>query len=247
LKALILASGIAKRLQPLSNNIPKCLIKINGLTILDLQLTMLKQAGVDQVVITTGPHEEILEAFLTPYRKDLSITTVKNEIYDKTNYIYSIYRAKDHLREDIVLLHGDLIFGQPVMEKLIRGTGKNCAVVRLNDRPEKDFKARIEEDQILEISTTLQGENCHFLAPMYRFSKKSFKRWLDRIVQYVKKGEVHCYAENALNELLGDSINLTPITIGQDELCMEIDDLEDLEQARTLYQKYHATSATTGS
>ena len=235
MKALILASGIAKRLQPLTNNIPKCLVKINGITILDLQLTMLKQAGIDQIIITSGPYEEILDAFLNPYRKELLITTVKNELYDKTNYIYSIYRAKDELQDDIVLLHGDLIFGQQVLDRLIQSPEQNCAMVRKNDRPEKDFKARIEQEKILEIGTTLKGDECHFLAPMYHFSRHSFALWLKRIIQYVEQDKVHCYAENALNELLNDSINLTPVYIGQDELCMEIDDLEDLESARELY------------
>jgi phosphoenolpyruvate phosphomutase len=151
------------------------------------------------------------------------------------------------LEDDIVLLHGDLIFGQPVMDRLIHGAEQNCAIVRLNDRPEKDFKARIQEDQILEIGVPLQGPECHFLAPMYRFARDSFNLWLERIIQYVENEDVHCYAENALNELLGNSITLTPITIDQDELCMEIDDLEDLEQAKLLYEKYNATSSTAGS
>ncbi len=247
MKAIILASGIAKRLQPLTDNIPKCLVKINGITILDLQLSMLKQAGIDRIVITSGPFENALDAFLNPYRKELSITTIKNELYDKTNYIYSIYRAKDELQDDIILLHGDLIFAQQVLDKLIHNEEQSCAIVRQHDRPEKDFKARIQQQRILEIGTTLKGEECHFLAPMYRFSQSSFALWLDRIIEYVEQNKVHCYAENALNELLNDSIHLVPIYIGQDELCMEIDDIEDLETARELYEKYNATSVSTGS
>lgn len=238
MKALILASGIAKRLKPLTNNIPKCLVKVKNRPLLDIHLTELAAAGIQEIIITTGPHEKILQDFLEPYRRNLSIQTIKNEVYDKTNYIFSIYRAKKVLSDDILLLHGDLIFSQEVLQKLLASKNENRVIVRKADHPEKDFKARINHNRIYEISTKLRGLDSHFLAPLYLFSHKSFQHWLQQIDTFVKADKVHCYAEDALNQLLEKEIELNPVYIDNEDLCMEIDDPEDLQEAGEKYSQY---------
>lgn len=234
MKALILASGTGSRLKPLTDDIPKCLVKVNEKTILERQLDRFLEAGIKDVIITTGPFEEKISEAIRPYKKSLNIKLVKNEVYDKTNYIFSIYRAKEELNDDILLAHGDLVFDKEVVDKLIKSDHKNTAIVKKDFRPPKDFKAQIKNGRILNISVNLEGEDTHFLAPLYKFSKNDFQQWLNKIEEYVAKEQVHCYAENALNELLPKQLELNPFYL-TGETCMEIDELEDLKLAQSLF------------
>ncbi|MCK5057871.1 MAG: phosphocholine cytidylyltransferase family protein [Candidatus Aminicenantes bacterium] len=233
MKALILASGTAQRLKPLTERIPKCLVKVNGDSILDRLLNQFSQAGIDDVVITTGPFEDKIKAAVKSYSEKLNITLVKNEIYDQTNYIYSIFRAKAELNDDILLAHGDLVFEDHVLTRLLSAKQRNVVVVRKNYRPPKDFKAQIKDNRVLKISTKIDGPDTHFLAPLYRFYKEDFQLWLDKIIEFVNKKNVHCYAEDALNELLPCHIELNPLYI-TGEICLEIDDFDDLKEGKKL-------------
>lgn len=233
MKALILASGTAERLKPLTCTTPKCLVKVNGESILDRLLRQFSQAGIKEVVVTTGPFAEKISEAVAPFSDRLKIVLVQNERYDRTNYIYSIYRAKAELTDDILLAHGDLVFEDKVLASLLAAAHKNGAIVRKDFRPEKDFKAQIKDNRIIRISTKLEGRDTHFLAPLYRFCREDFQSWLAKITEYVNREDVNCYAENALNELLPVQIALHPVYI-KDEICLEIDDFADLEEGKRL-------------
>ena len=95
----------------LSAKCPKCMTKISVReTILSCQLQMLSEVGITQVVITTGPFEEILIDYCRSLGLPIEMTFVHNPDFQKTNYIYSIYLAREYLDDDILLIHGDLVF-----------------------------------------------------------------------------------------------------------------------------------------
>jgi choline kinase len=107
MKALILASGTGKRLRPLTNTLPKPLLKVGDKTILDYQLESLIKHGITRLIITTGPFREKLEEHvLSGYH--LEVQFVNNPRYDSTNYIYSLWLTRDLIDSDVLLLHGDL-------------------------------------------------------------------------------------------------------------------------------------------
>ena len=236
MKALILASGMGMRLNSLTDVTPKCLIKVTNKTILDFQLEALYEQGITDVVITTGHLEYKISDFIKKYEPKLSITLIHNEIYDKTNYIYSIFKAKEELDDDIILIHGDLVFEKNVLKTLLMSQHKNSVIIEKGNQPKDDFKGAIEIDKIKEISIHLFEENCHFLAPLYKFSQQDFAKWLNKIDEYVTKNQVTCYAENALNELLGSEVELHAVYL-KNSLCMEVDDSKDLETVRNLLAK----------
>jgi len=231
LKALILASGLGVRLNPLTEVIPKCLVKVTDKTILDYQLGALYENGVKDVVITTGHLDHKIKNFIKKYEKKFNFTLVHNEVYDKTNYIYSIYKAKEELDDEIILIHGDLVFDQQVLQLLLDSPYKNSVIIEKDNQPQSDFKGKTETDKIKKISVHLFENDCHFLAPLYKFSKEDFLKWLNKIEKYVIKNQVTCYAEDALNELLGEEIDLHAVYLN-DLLCMEVDDVKDLEAVR---------------
>ena len=110
MRALILNSGLGTRMGDLTTNHPKCMTEITEKeTILSRQLRQLAEANISEVIITTGPFDNILVNYCQSLDLPLSITFVKNPKYQNTNYIYSIYCAREYLHDDIILLHGDLV------------------------------------------------------------------------------------------------------------------------------------------
>lgn len=228
MKAIILASGTGTRLQPETNDIPKALVDVGGATILAHELTALLKHGIDEVIITTGPFREKLEAHARQHH-GASVEFVHNPKYDSTNNIYSLWLARDLIDDDTLLLHGDLLFDETLVGKMVALNGDGVLVNRTVPPPAKDFKALVQNDRVVEIGVDVQGPEAYFCAPMYRFSRESMRLWLAEIDAFVRRGETGCYAETALNEILGQ-LNFRPLYF--DEFCMEIDTLEDLKQAR---------------
>ncbi len=228
MKALILASGAGKRLRPLTDRVPKPLIKIGDKTLLDYQVESLIKHGIEGVIITTGPFKEKLEEHVrSNYR--IKVWFVNNPRYETTNYIYSLWLTKNLIDSDVLLLHGDLVFDDVLIWKLIRAKDNRVLVNRKIKPPEKDFKTLIENNRIIKIGVELSGPNAYFCAPMYKFSKADFLRWLAEIDDFIMQGKINCYAEDAFNKI-SNEIVLRPLYF--EEFCMEIDTMDDLEKAR---------------
>ena len=150
MKALILNSGLGKRMGVLSSEHPKCMTEITHRnTILSRQLRQIADYGIKEVVMTTGYFDQVLIDYCNFLQLPLKISFVNNPVYDKTNYIYSIYCARDFLKDDdIVLMHGDLVFENLVFEKVLESPDSCMAVSSTLPLPEKDFKAVIKEGKI---------------------------------------------------------------------------------------------------
>lgn len=234
MKALILNSGRGERLRPLTENKPKPLIKIGNKTLLDNQLDNLIECAIMDVIITTGPFDSKIRKHVKNEHPYLSVSYVKNPKYRTTNYIYSMWLTKELINDDVILLHGDLLFERKLLEKLINEKHANCVLVNREVKPpEKDFKAVIENDRVTKIGVEFSGKNAFFSAPLYKFSKSDFLYWLDEIEKFVKKGDLKIYAESVFNKN-SDKIILRPSYFTK-EFCMEIDTKEDLETARSLF------------
>ena len=96
MKALILNSGMGRRMGALTSEQPKCMTEISAReTILSRQLRLLEEAGVEEAVITTGYFDRELMDYCRSLRTELSISFVRNPRFAETNYIYSIYLARD--------------------------------------------------------------------------------------------------------------------------------------------------------
>ena len=111
MKAIILNSGLGSRMGVLTSEHPKCMTEISFKeTILSRQLHQLADIGVTEVVMTTGLFDSVLVNYCNSLELPLHITFVNNPRYRETNYIYSIYCARDAVSadEDIILMHGDL-------------------------------------------------------------------------------------------------------------------------------------------
>ena len=157
MKLLLLNSGVGSRLGILTQNNPKCLIKINEKeTILDYQLNKIIESNLKDIIITTGPFEDKLKKYIKLNYPKLKVQYVHNPIYYKTNYIYTIYLTKEIIDDDIILLHGDLIFSNNLLKEIIDSEYHDCVLINKEIAPpEKDFKALIIDEKINQISVDI--------------------------------------------------------------------------------------------
>jgi len=146
-----------------------------------------------------------------------------------------MWLAKSLVDDDVILLHGDLLFERKLLERIIDEKFANCVLVNRKIKPpEKDFKAVIENNRVIKIGVEFLGRNAFFSAPLYKFSKLDFLYWLDEIEKVVKKGYLKVYAETVFNEI-SDRVILHPLYFDE-EICLEIDTKEDLEVASSLFR-----------
>lgn len=203
MKALIFNSGLGSRLGKLTAKNPKAMVRLgDGETIFGRQLRVLSSCGITEFVITTGPHPEQLMAAAAPYVKEgCNFSFVPNEVYSQTNYIYSMYRARDLLRgDDFLMLHGDLVFDAAYAQMVIDSPLESLGSVNASlPQPEKDFKARVIDDQVREVSVKIFDDDCVAFQPFYKLSRVAMGTWLDAVEEFVESGDVKVYAENAAN------------------------------------------------
>lgn len=210
----------------LTTNQPKCMTEISSTeTIISRQLRQLAASNISEVVITTGYFDDVLVNYCTELDLPLKLTFVKNPEFRNTNYIYSIYCAREYLHDDIILMHGDLVFENAVLYELLSAERSSMAVSSTVPIPQKDFKAVVRQNRIQKVGVEFFSEVVT-AQPLYKILKSDWDVWLNAIIDFCENGNVKCYAENAFNEV-SDRCKIYPVDIG-DKLCNEIDNPQDL-------------------
>ena len=227
MKAVIFNSGLGKRMGELTENNHKSMVKLsNGETIFERQIRILSECGITEFLITTGPFEEQLKEVASHF-PNLSFTFVRNPIYDQTNYIYSMYLAKEHFDDDVLMLHGDLVFNKKLIIDILSDSRSNLATVNHSKKlPEKDFKARVVDGKIVEVGINIFDINCFAFQPCYKLSKDNIHKWLANVCSFIERGIDGVYAENAFNEI-SSTIPIEEFFY-EDYYIDEVDTIEDL-------------------
>lgn len=226
MKALILNSGLGHRMGVLTSEHPKCMTEISATeTILSRQLKLIAAEGITEVVMTTGYFDEVLVNYCKSLNLPPHYTFVNNPLYAETNYIYSIYCAREYLDDDILLMHGDLVFEASVLEDLLSSDHSCMKVSSTIALPEKDFKAVVHNGKVEKVGIEFFTDAMEAQA-LYKLNRADWKVWLDKICEFCESDNRKCYAENAFNQV-SDSCNIYAFDV-KDRLCSEIDTPEDL-------------------
>ena len=191
MKALILNSGLGFRMGVLTKEHPKCMTDISATeTILSRQLYLLQKAAVKDVVMTTGYFDDVLIKYCHSLNMRLNYTFVKNPVYDQTNYIYSIFCARKELRgEDIILLHGDLVFEFSVLQDMLASSSSCMKVSSTLPQPEKDFKAVVQNGFVKKVGVEFFGDDAMEAQALYKLNCQEWDMWLDKICEFVESGK----------------------------------------------------------
>ena len=109
MQAIILAAGMGKRLKQLTQNNTKCMVKVNGVPLINRTLNQLEQHNLSRIVIVTGYEGQKLREHIEGLHIKTPVVFIDNPVYDRTNNIYSLFLAKDYLlKEDTLLLESDI-------------------------------------------------------------------------------------------------------------------------------------------
>jgi len=235
--AFILAAGASTRLKPYTLKKHKCLIEVlDNEKIIDIELKNLRDNGIRDVIITVGHFKEKIETYVKSNYSDMNFIFVNNEKYGSTNCIYSMWLCRKHLNEDMIFLTGDLIFESKVIKEMIYSKFNNIMYVNPEVKiNEKNFKVEIGNNGFIkEIGVNLFGKNAQMGYPLYKLSKSAMQIWMKEINNYIRQDKTNLYGEIAFNNV-ADKINLRPMYTT--DFCMEIDDHEDLFEAKNYYEK----------
>lgn len=166
MKAIILAAGNGTRLSPYTNEIPKCLLDLGGVTILENQLNNIRKYGIDDVVIVIGNKSDKIEQFLRNYKGlGMRIKTIYNPFFKETNSLVSLWIARGEMDQDLVVMNGDDVFEFDLLEKILDAREHNISLpIQIKDKYyDEDMKIIIAENRISEIgkslTKTISGES----------------------------------------------------------------------------------------
>ena len=161
MKAIILAAGIASRLRPLTNDRPKCLLKIGDRSLLERTIDALLENNIREIIIVTGYLHDMLETFVQTRYPSLNVKFIHNELYSSTNNIYSLWLALPKVlqEKEIILLDSDILFDPLMIKILLDASHDNCLALDSHKLGEEEIKVIVNErNQITEISKTCSIE-----------------------------------------------------------------------------------------
>ena len=232
MKLLILNSGLGSRMGDITKDHPKCMTEIGKEeTILSRQLKLAHKLGIKDIIMTTGYYDEVLIKYCHSLSLPLKFKFVNNPHYKDTNYIYSIYCARNELYDDIVLMHGDLVFDESVLRDVLNSR-KSCMKVSSTIKlPDKDFKAVVKDGRVYKIGIEFFDSAMEAQA-LYKLSKKDWEIWLKEIITFCENGNTKVYAENAFNQV-SDKCEIYALDV-KNQLCTEIDTPEDLAKVKEM-------------
>lgn len=244
MQAIILAAGMGKRLGEYTKDNTKCMLPVNGVRLIDRVLTQLSTLHLNRVVIVVGyKGQNLMDHIGNRYDDILQIEYINNPIYDKTNNIYSLALAKDKLQEDdTILVESDLVFSDRLFSMVVESPHPNVALVAKYESWMDGTMVQLDENQNIVSFVPKQAfkysetESYYKTVNIYKLSKEfSTHKYVPFLEAYSKALGNNEYYEQVLRVItMIDHAEMKALPIG-DEKWYEIDDLQDLDIAETIF------------
>jgi aminotransferase, class I/II len=245
MQAIILAAGMGRRLGEYTRDNTKCMLPVNGVRLIDRVLGQLSQLGLSRVVIVVGyKGQNLIDYIGHRYDDRLKIEYVNNPVYDKTNNIYSLSLAKDKLQEDdTLLIESDLIFDDSLFRMILDNPYPNLALVDKYETWMDGTMVRIDEDNNIVNFIPKKAfkykdvDSYYKTVNIYKFSREfSQNKYVPFLDAYSKALGNNEYYEQVLRVItLIDNAELKALPITNGAKWYEIDDVQDLDIAETLF------------
>ena len=242
---------MGSRLRPLTNDKPKCMIKLFNETLIERQIKIFHSCNINDITIVTGYRSEIIDI--------PNVNYVKNENYETTNMNESLFCALESSNSPVLVTYSDIVFEQKIIQEMLEITDGIRLAVNLNWK--KYYQNRknhplseaenvlVENERILQIrkniSKSLQNQQIGEFLGIMMLSSDHVKILLERY-SYLKKNHIgtfhnssslsNAYITDMLQEIINCDINVNPVfTEGR---WFEIDTPEDLKNAEKLINKF---------
>jgi choline kinase len=234
MKALILAAGFGSRLAPITDNLPKSLVPVNGKPILFKQIENLLENGITDITVVSGYKACILESAVHERWADIKV--VESKDYATTNNMYSAYLGISEIGiGDMLMMNADVFYDSSVIKSLLAFDAKNAIVTDIGTYNEESMKVVMRGGRLVEISKTVTPEDALGSSiDVYKFDECGARAFFNKCREYIEeKKELKKWSEVALNEILAD------IKFEACPLCgrwFEIDNHDDLAAAEALFK-----------
>lgn len=243
MQAMILAAGMGRRLGEYTADNTKCMLKVNGIRLIDRMLAQLFSLDLERVVIVIGYQGEKLRDYILQHYPDSPIVFVENNIYDKTNNIYSLWLARDYMAEsDTILLESDLIFDDDVLKSALTCQDKNVALISKYENWMDGTMVKIDENcNIINFVPKADFKysdtaSYYKTVNIYKFSKdfivNHYLPFLDAYIHALGENEYYEQVLRVLTIIDKSGLKALPITGFN---WYEIDDIQDLRIAETIF------------
>ena len=236
---VILAAGMAKRLRPLTDTKPKCLLKVGERTLLERTVDAMRQAGITEFLVVTGYRGEMIRKFLEEYASRSSFTFLDNADYEHNNNIYSLWMACQKVRGcDFLLMDSDILCDPAAVVRIAQEPTAALAVNR-HELGEEEMKVVVDSDsRITEISKTCRPEDAMGesvgIEKITADYSEALARELDQMI--LQEGLIDIFYERAFERLipLGHTFKVVDTT---HYFSYELDTPEDFQRAQELMPK----------
>lgn len=244
MQAIILAAGMGRRLGELTKNNTKCMVEVNGVTLIDRMLAQLSKLSLNRVVVVVGYEgKKLIDYIGTRYDAQMNIEYVENPIYDKTNNIYSLALAKEYLKgDDTLLIESDLIVDDGLYNLILNDPYPNLALVAKYQTWMDGTMVKIDDENNIVNFIPKKAfdygdvDSYYKTVNIYKFSKDfSTKKYIPFLDAYTKALGNNEYYEQVLRVITFlDHSDLKALPIS-DERWYEIDDIQDRDIAEALF------------
>jgi len=249
MKVITIAAGKGKRMGKFTENVPKPLVMINGRSIIDRQLSIMKDHKITDIIIITGPHHEKFNL--------KNITYVNDTDYEKHDALASFMTARDYMDNEILITYADQIFDESIIRQMINFSGDFGIAVDLDwekNYVDRDQHPKSEAENVLisnkkilkirkNISECQINQKIGESLGLMKFSRKASNLFLEKYLELEKthKGKFHdslslekAIVSDMLQELIDSGIEVEPVFVSG-KWC-EIDTPQDLERARKIFK-----------
>ena len=237
MKAVILAAGTASRLRPLTSTTPKCLLKVNGKTLLERTLDNFISNGITEFLIVTGYLQEMIIDFVKKNYPELNVKFLYNKDYATTNNIYSLFLAEEFAcGNDFILSDSDILFSKDIIAALLADKNPDVLAMNRHELGEEEIKIISDTDRnVLEISKVCSIENA--VGESVGLEKMSAKysaalyTELHQMIDHERLSNV--FYEKAFERLIPQG-HIFKYLDTTDFFSMEIDTVEDYDKIKNL-------------
>ena len=240
MKILILAAGQGKRLRPLTNDIPKCMVKYKNKPIIDYIINSAKSFGINDIAVVSGYKKNVLKKYLN----ESHFTFYSNDEYDSTNMVTTLFAAKEYMDDDLIISYSDIVYKKGILKKLIDSNQEIGVIV---DRKWRDLWAKrmdnplddaetliIKNDKIIELGK--KPKNFNEIEGQYIGLIKISKKIISNVIEFYEKFDKkvlydgldykNMYLTSFIQMMINNSFQVSPVFI--DGGWVEIDTPEDL-------------------
>lgn len=235
--ALLLAAGTGSRLMPLTSNSPKCLTLVNGQSFLERLVINLIKQGFKRLVVITGHQEHCIREFLEAYSGDLTIEFIYSPPYKTTNNIYSLWMARNTIKEPFMLVEGDLIFDVALLDKMVYPNRIAIAKILpwMNGTTVTLDSSENKIKHFYKNTNSDIGDTKYKTVNIYSFSLASWSAIVERLNCHIAAKNVNGYYETVFAEMLEDGELQFEAVDFDNRYWYEVDTIKDLVEAEKLF------------